>query len=240
MHEANDIRKQVQEAKNDMQKADALIRAYMPFIESETSKFMHRAVDLDNDDEISIAMFAFHEAIRSYSEKRGTFLSYASMLIRSRLIDFYRKEQRHMNVISMEATTAEDKTVADTLPEKEDAYENMELRDATKAEIQTLTNKMKPFGVSLTDVAESCPRQKRTLEECTKVARYAVQHPELLKTVSETGRLPIQALADGSGVRKKVLERHRKYLLALLLIYTNGYEILRGHIKQVMKGGENI
>lgn len=238
MHEVNDIVRQVQEAKNDMKKADALIRAYLPFIESETAKFMHRAVDLDNDDEISIAMFAFHEAIRSYSEERGAFLSYASMLIRSRLIDFYRKERRQPNVISMEATTAEDKTIADTIPESEDVYENLELREATKAEIQTLINKMEPFGVSLTDVAECCPRQKRTLDECTKVARYAVQHPEILKTVSETGRLPIQMLADGSGVRKKLLERHRKYLLALLLIYTNGYEILRGHIKQVMKGGE--
>ena len=34
------------------------------------------------------------------------------------------------------------------------------------------------------------------------------------------------------------MERHRKYLVALLLIYTNGYEIIRGHLAQVMEGGE--
>ena len=39
-----------------------------------------------------------------------------------------------------------------------------------------------------------------------------------------------------SGVERKTLERHRKYMVALLLIYTNGYEIIRGHLKQVMKG----
>ena len=51
-----------------------------------------------------------------------------------------------------------------------------------------------------------------------------------------TKRLPITQLSAGSGVEKKTLERHRKYLAALLLIYSNGYEIIRGHLKQVMKG----
>ena len=57
-----------------------------------------------------------------------------------------------------------------------------------------------------------------------------------------TRRLPLAALADGAGVEKKTLERHRKYLMALLIIYSNGYEIIRGHLKQVLqlpKGGEN-
>ena len=36
--------------------------------------------------------------------------------------------------------------------------------------------------------------------------------------------------------KRQTLERHRKYMVALLLIYTNGYEIIRGHLKQVMKG----
>ena len=51
-----------------------------------------------------------------------------------------------------------------------------------------------------------------------------------------TRRLPISRLSEGSGVERKTLERHRKYMIALLLIYTNGYEIIRGHLKQVMKG----
>ena len=55
----------------------------------------------------------------------------------------------------------------------------------------------------------------------------------------ETGRLPMGELAAGSGTDKKTMERHRKYLVAILLAFTNGYEIIRGHLCQIApaKGG---
>ena len=62
------------------------------------------------------------------------------------------------------------------------------------------------------------------------------EHPELLEELLKTKKLPIARLVSGSGVDRKTIERHRKYLVALLLIYTNGYEIIRGHLKQIMKG----
>ena len=58
-----------------------------------------------------------------------------------------------------------------------------------------------------------------------------------MDTFLRTKKLPLNDLAAGSGVERKTLERHRKYMVALLLIYTNGYEIIRGHLKNVLKGG---
>ncbi len=57
-----------------------------------------------------------------------------------------------------------------------------------------------------------------------------------MEELLESKRLPIGKLTAGSGVERKTLERHRKYMVSLLLMYTNGYEIIRGHLKQVMKG----
>ena len=54
----------------------------------------------------------------------------------------------------------------------------------------------------------------------------------------KSGRLPINELAAGSGVDKKTLERHRKYLVAILLAFTNGYEIIRGHLCQLAPAKE--
>lgn len=35
-------------------------------------------------------------------------------------------------------------------------------------------------------------------------------------------------LVEGAKGERKTLERHRKYIIAILLAYTNGFEIIRG------------
>ena len=237
MNDEHKIIQQVYAAKEDIQAADDLICAYLPFIKAETAKFLKRPPMEGQDDELSIAMMAFHEAIGGYSRARGSFLKYAAMLIRSRLVDYSRREQRHSRIISLDAPIGEeDTTLGETLADDRDPHEETASRDATRAEIEELTRQMKEFGVSLSDVADNCPRQQRTLDACRKALQYARENPELLDDLLKTKRLPIGQLTAGSGVERKTLERHRKYMVALLLIYTNGYEIIRGHLKQVMKG----
>ena len=74
---------------------------------------------------------------------------------------------------------------------------------------------------------------------CRRVLDFARTQPELLKRVEDTGKLPMGELSAGSGTDKKTMERHRKYLVAILLAFTNGYEIIRGHLCQLApaKGG---
>ena len=237
MNDEHKIVQQVYAAKEDVQAADRLIGTYLPFIKTETAKFLKRPPIEGHDDELSIAMIAFHEAIGGYSRTRGAFLKYAAMLIRSRLIDYSRREQRHSRVISLDAPAREeDTTLGEVLVGERDPHEETASRDATRAEIEELARQMKEFGVDLSNVADNCPKQQRTLDACRKALQYARENPELLDDLLKTKRLPIGQLAAGSGVERKTLERHRKYMVALLLIYTNGYEIIRGHLKQVMKG----
>lgn len=235
-----DIARQVLAAQNDIYAADRLIEQYLPFIRSETAKFLRRPPVDGHEDELSIAMIAFHEAICDYRRGRGAFLPYAAMLIHSRLIDYDRRERRHRGTLSLDAPTGEeesDGTLLDTLADPSDHSGALITREATAFEIRELSEQMADFGVSLADVADNCPRQQRTLEACRAAMDYAKSRPELLEQVVRTGKLPLNELAQGSGVERKTLERHRKYLLALLLICTNGYEIIRGHLHQVMKGG---
>ena len=237
MNDAHKIIGQVYAAKEDVQAADYLIGTYMPFIKAETAKFLKRPPVEGHDDELSIAMMAFHEAIGGYTRTRGAFLKYAAVLIRSRLIDYSRKQQRHSRVISLDAPAGEEEApLGETLADERDPHEETASRDATRAEIEELTRQMQAFGVSLSDVADNCPKQQRTLDACRKALQYARETPRLLDDLLQAKRLPIGKLAAGSGVERKTLERHRKYMIALLLIYTNGYEIIRGHLKQVMKG----
>ena len=222
---------EVYAAKENVDAADRLIGQYLPFIKAETAKFLKRPSMEGCDDELSIAMLAFHEAIGGYSRTRGAFLKYAAMLIRSRLIDYSRREQRHRGHLSLDAPTNEDEeTLAHTLADDSDPHEEATDREATRAEIEELTRQMEAFGVSLNDVAGNCPKQQRTLEACRKALEYAKANPKLLDDFLASKKLPLTELASGSGIERKTLERHRKYMVALLLIYTNGYEIIRGHL----------
>ena len=227
---------QVYAAKTDPEAADALIGQYMGFIRSETVKFIHTAPEDGHEDELSIAMLAFYEAVLSYEKHRGAFLPYAARAIKNRLIDHYRTERRHGNVISLHAPAGggeESGDLLDTLPDHRDEIGAYEQRTASQAEIQEFGAQLARFGLSFSDVADNCPRQDRTLD-------YARANPELLNKVAETGKLPMNELALGSGTERKTLERHRKYLVAILLAFTNGYEIIRGHLCQIGpgRGGE--
>ena len=236
MQKDHRIIKAVYGAKKDPRKADELIRSYIPFIRSEAAKCISR-VCTEQDDEYSIALIAFHEAILGYERERGAFLGYASMLIKSRIIDYQRREARHQGQVSIYAESGEDdRTILDKMADGRDRYEEAVNLEATKQEIAELSAVMARFGVSFSDVADHSPRQERTLEACTRAVRWAAGDELLLEELLRTGKLPMARLVQGSGAERKTLERHRKYILAMLLIQTNGYEIIRGHLRHVFKG----
>lgn len=235
MQDEHKIVRAVYAAKEDIQKADELIRSYLPFIRAEASKCISR-VCTEQDDEYSIAMIAFHEAIVGYERGRGSFLGYASLLIRSRIIDFQRKESGYRRNIAVVIESDDDDRRQDREPvDERDVFEESALREATRQEIEELSRVMQDFGVSFSDVAENSPKQERTLAACAAAIRYAAENKSLLDELLRTKKLPLAQLVSGAGADRKTLERHRKYVLAMLLIQTNGYEIIRGHLKRVLR-----
>lgn len=226
----------INEAKEDVNAADELIRTYMPFIKNETAKFLKRPVIEENDCEFSIAMMAFYEAIQGYSPIRGAFFSYASVHIKSRLIDYTRKERRHKNLTPLDSEDSEGDELSplEKLSDGSDHAEELSHRDAVRSEIEEFTKQLEDFGLSLSDIADHCPQQQRTLDACRRALDYAKENHEVLDEFLRTKRLPIAQLSLGGTVERKTLERHRKYMVALLLACTNGFEIIRGHIKLVL------
>lgn len=237
MNEEHEIVASVLMAKNNSAAADDFIRQYMPFIKSETAKFIKRIPVEGQDDELSIAMLAFYESILAYEKKKGSFLKLAAFSIKNRLIDHYRKEKRHSGVLSLEETSGDDENT--TMLDKIDSgYNNVEekaLSVAAKEEISTFSGELADFGLSLSDVADCCPKQQRTLDACMKVLQFAKENPAVFEQLLKEKRLPVAWICEGSGVDRKTVERHRKYIVAILLAFTNGFEIIRGHLGQMKK-----
>lgn len=238
MRRDKDLTARVRAAKGDARAADGLVRDYLPFIKAEAARFAGRPVR-EGDDELGIAMFAFHEAVLAYDEARGAFLPLAAMSVRNRLIDYRRRERRHAEVSSLDepgrGEGGEDaRPLVERIASERDEISEREARRASRAEIAEFAAQLERLGVSLSDVAENSPRQQRTLEACRSALTYARGRQDLLDRVARTGKLPIAELARGAGVERKTLERHRRYLVALLVAYTNGYDIIRGHLCKIV------
>lgn len=242
MRRDKDLVSRVLEAKRDPRSADDLVRDYLPFIKAETAKFMGRPPQQGRDDELGIAMFAFHEAVLSYDRERGAFLPLAAMNVRNRLIDFARKERRHADVLSLDekrsASSDEDeRPIVETIASERDEIGERQTRQASRREIAQFGAELAAFGLTFLDVSENCPKQWRTLEACQRVLDCARRNPELLERMVATGKLPMSDLARLSGVERKTIERHRRYLVAVLLAFTNGFEIIRGHLRKLVPVG---
>ena len=237
MSQEHEIVSQIREAQQDSVKADEFIRQYLGFIKSETAKFIGRVPAEGRDDELGVAMLAFYEAVLAYDRSRGAFMRFAAVSIRSRLIDYARSEKRHGGTVSYdEPADGDGAALKDTLADEADEISKAADRLSASIEIEEFSDRLADFDLTLSDVADNCPRQERTMTACLSVLEYAKAHRKLLTELEKTKRLPVAVLSQGAGVERKTLERHRRYLVAILLAYTNGFEIIRQHLCQ-MKGG---
>lgn len=241
MSETKAIVDRVMEAKRDRLAADDLIRDYLPFIKSEAASVSQAKPGQSIDDEISISMLAFHEAIEGYDQTKGPFLGYASQIIKSRLVDYFRRERRHYGQVSLSTPVdgeEGDLSLEDVVADEIHHEEVYDTRHATKQEIEELIARLGRLGLSLSAIADNAPKQARTKAQVKQVLFYAKSNPLLIYEAVRTNKLPIAQLVGGTGVEKKTIERHRKYLMAMMVIFSNGYDLIRGHLKQVFMHSE--
>lgn len=96
----------------------------------------------------------------------------------------------------------------------------------TALEIFSLKSELAPFGISFFELPKAAPKFKRTRVACVEIVKYIVGKKELLASVYEKKTLPAKQVLSALNVNKKVLERHRKYLIMGILIINGNYEIL--------------
>ena len=193
-----------------------LISEYRNFILSQASKTLKRSVT-QSDDEYMTAMIAFNEAIDSYNADKGRFLSFAAMTMRSRLIDDIRRENRH-SAVPFSAMASEDDD-GDVIEFEAPASENRDLR----WEIEALTGDLKKLDISFMELPKVTPKSRKTKQQCFEAVRYIKTVPLICEAVTREGVLPIKAITDATGLNKKTLERHRKYIITAAIVLTQDY-----------------
>lgn len=211
----------VRQAQNGSRDArEILMTQNRQFILSVGEIVCKRKLTWENDDELSIALMAFNEAIDAYDEAKGAgFLGFARKIIKHRLIDFFRTEQRHHH-ISLDNSGCDGETGQNPI-ECSKAWE----QHREKNEQEELSEMMLEFdsllgeyGTSLEELADICPRHRDTREKLLNAALLLSANDELFTTFIRNKRIPAKELASLAKISRRVLENGRKYIIALVLI----------------------
>ena len=230
-------------AKKDERRFEELVRSRKPWILKVASSATGHYVD-DSDDEWSIALTAFHEAVQSYNEEKGSFLSLASVIIKRRVIDYLRSQKKYGSETAVtpeafEGNLDEDTASGINLRVQESMTEDSLGESAAvraeraREEIAEMQEILGEYGFSFFDLAECSPKAEKTRKSCGKAIRTLVLTAVLMALMRLRRLLPIKELSEKSGVIRKILERHRKYIIASAEILDGDFPILSSYLKNI-------
>ncbi|MBT2705952.1 RNA polymerase sigma factor SigI [Chryseobacterium sp. ISL-80] len=217
---------------------EELIDSYKPFIAKTVSSVCKRYIH-ESDDEFSIGLIAFNEAIQKYSSEKGnSLLSFAEVMIKRRVIDYIRQQSRNQNLSfnisndpneeEQHRSTLEDELSLDEFRKKTE----QELRREEIIQFQTILSE---FDLSFQDLLEQSPKHADARKNAMLVAKAMVENEELKGLLLEKKRLPIKQLEEMVKVSRKTIERNRKYIIAIALILIGDYVFLKDYIKGVLE-----
>ena len=216
-------------AQEDYNARNEIIKEYRNYISSCAQKVAGRYIS-DQDDEMSIAMIAFDEAITKYDHSKGSFLKFADIIIKNRLIDFMRKEYKDSKTVPFSELATTDKNGDEISLYLEDTRSN---NNDAKYEIEALTLELSKYDISFFELSKISPKFKKTKAACFAVIKYIVENPELINEVKQKGIIPIKTLVSAVKVNRKIIERHRKYIIAAVIILTGNYDIIADYFKEI-------
>lgn len=229
-------------ARSSSDELEAFIKDSRNFILKQASAAAGRFIT-DSDDEWSVALVAFTEALNAYELSKGNFYPFASVVIKRRVVDLMRKDLRRKTEIPTDTGGAEfldpseDPSPALSsevlkserrLAEEKEAERSRseEIRD----EIEELTRLFSDFGFSFMDLTECSPKAGKTKDSTRLAVQTLLSSPEMMESLKEKKVLPMKELSEKSGVSRKIIDRHRRYVIACALILDGNYPAVAGYI----------
>lgn len=207
---------------HDDEKLSEFIKQYEFFILNTASKTAKHYIT-KNDDEWAIALAAFSDAVKKYEYERGSFFSFAELIIRNNLIDYYRVQGKHSKEIQVEQI--EDEAIVE--------YNDNSL----KLEIEAITQVLNKYRFSFMDLTDCSPKANKTKTACAKAVTYILKNPLLMNEIRASKLLPVKIIEKNTGIPRKIIERHRKYIIAAAEILHGDYPYLAEYLSYIRKEG---
>ena len=198
---------------------DALIELHKAFIIRTVSEFTGRYVSVENDDEYSIALGGFAEAIDRFEEEKGSFLSYAKLVMLSRLKNNLRSKVKDVKVVSLDSLMES----GQDFKGEEDAIDNYSIY---YDEILQFKNELTKFNLTFDKLASRCPKHKDTRQRAFSIGVNSSENREIIDNTYTKKRLPIKMVAAFNKVTEKTVKGSKYFILSIMLVFVNKYENL--------------
>ncbi|MDP4179964.1 MAG: sigma factor [Bacillota bacterium] len=211
--------------RGDLQLRDRFICENMPFIMKSLYKILKRHIDIKNDEEFSIGLSAFNEAIDNYDlDRKRNFYRYSYIMINHRIIDYLRSTKRDDKTIPF--SSIEDKEHFEQRYLASDAQNQYEIVEL-KEEILILRQNLMAFGITWDDLIENSPTHRDTRCLCIKIAKEILENKDLYTKFINTKRIPRSELVERLKIHRRTIENHRVFIIAICLVLSSNRDELK-------------
>ncbi|MBN2796573.1 MAG: RNA polymerase subunit sigma [Clostridia bacterium] len=195
---------------NNPDKVNNFIRDYQPFIIKVASEIKNGYIDAHNDEELSIALMAFHESMEKYDYEKGSFLSFARLIISNRLKNYWKSENRFSH---------DDIDNALEISVQEEQYE-------LQSEIHSFEKELLKFNITFDDLIQQSPLHLDTRERAIHIGRATGSDDNLMQHLYSKKRLPITQISNKFKVSVKIIKRSKTFIIGTALVVYNKFTMI--------------
>jgi RNA polymerase sigma factor len=234
----NDLREidsQAVYVKSNEQALRQFVENHYAFIIKKASTTMKKSITT-HDDAWSIALGAFIQAIQDYSFDKGSFLSFAELVIHRKCIDYMRSQYKYqqeflVNPKSFDGEQEEDEfsSMHQVIAQKA----SKSINDDLKLEIEAANAIFQNYEFRFIDLADCSPKADKTKSSCAQIVAYLLKNAILLQELRVSKQLPIKILEKNTKVPRKIIERHRKYIIAASEILSGEFPYLSEFLRYI-------
>ncbi|MFY3792045.1 RNA polymerase sigma-I factor [Ureibacillus sp. MALMAid1270] len=210
-----------------------LLFVSIPFMKKTASFICKRPID-EHDEEFSVTILGFHEAIMNYNPEEDTsFQTFAHLIIKRRLIDFIRKEaSKKEELLTLEPIGEESSEQHYLFNEKSvHTYQESQRAASRKEELSLYSGLLKQFNLSFEDLSNSSPKHADARKNAIHIAQIVAEHEEFYEYLMANKKLPIKEIESLVEVSRKTIERNRKYIIAVVLLLNSDFMYLKDYVK---------
>jgi len=199
---------------HDNDKINNFINDYTPFIIKTVSTLKGQYLDLENDEEYSIALMAFNEAMEKYDYEKGAFLNFAKIVIESRVKNYWLSIKKHQHVDLDDIPVASEENNQDLI-----------------SEIKEFELTLLLFGLDFEALIEAAPKHIDTRKRAISIANKTSQNKTFVDHIYEKRRLPITLMSKAYNVSIKIIKKSKIFILSTVIIFDKKLTLIQEWLK---------